>query len=157
MVNSLQHVLETGNFSNSIIYKFFSIIVSTPTGSTAYNMAAGGSIVQTTVPCICLTPLAPHSLSFRPLILHDSAVITLQKKNDFRNAPWVSLDGATRFQMENGEAIQIKVSQHSIGIITDPQENMTNLWSKRLTELLKWNNRLPLKPLSKEIKSSSEN
>ena len=68
-------------------------------------MAAGGSIVQTTVPCISLTPLAPHSLSFRPLILHESAVITIKKPDDGRNSPWVSLDGATRFELMNGESI----------------------------------------------------
>jgi len=45
------------------------IIIATPTGSTAYNLSAGGSIVQANCQCICVTPLAPHSLSFRPLII----------------------------------------------------------------------------------------
>ena len=45
------------------------IIVATPTGSTAYNMSAGGSIVNANTQCICITPLAPHSLSFRPIII----------------------------------------------------------------------------------------
>ena len=51
----------------------YRLIIATPTGSTAYNMAAGGSIVQVNVPAISLTPLAPHSLSFRPLILPENA------------------------------------------------------------------------------------
>lgn len=46
------------------------LILATPTGSTAYNLSAGGSIVQTSAHCISMTPLAPHSLSFRPIILH---------------------------------------------------------------------------------------
>jgi NAD+ kinase len=49
------------------------IIISTPTGSTAYNLSAGGSIVQANLDVICVTPLAPHSLSFRPLILPASS------------------------------------------------------------------------------------
>lgn len=55
------------------------MIISTPTGSTAYNLAAGGSIMQSNVPAISLTPLAPHSLSFRPLILPENIVIRLKK------------------------------------------------------------------------------
>lgn len=81
------------------------IIIATPTGSTAYNLSAGGSIVQANTPCICLTPLAPHSLSFRPLILPASSVIRLVKPSDGRSAAWVSLDGATRFKLTDGESI----------------------------------------------------
>ena len=83
------------------------IIISTPTGSTAYNMSAGVSLVQPNTDCICLTPLAPHSLSFRPLILPPNAKITLKKSLDNRAAAWVSLDGATRFKLEEGESIDI--------------------------------------------------
>jgi NAD+ kinase len=76
------------------------IILSTPTGSTAYSMSAGGSIVQTNTDSICLTPLAPHSLSFRPIILPKSSRIRVQKKVDGRGCAWVSLDGATRFKLD---------------------------------------------------------
>ena len=55
------------------------LIISTPTGSTAYNLAAGGSIVETSAECVCMTPLAPHSISFRPLILHSSVEIRIEK------------------------------------------------------------------------------
>ena len=73
------------------------IILSTPTGSTAYNLSAGGSIVQANTQCICLTPMAPHSLSFRPLIIPVSTTITIKKPHDNRAQAWVSLDGAQRF------------------------------------------------------------
>ena len=84
-----------GNFMTNMVGD--GLIISTPTGSTAYNMSAGGSIVQANTQCICLTPLAPHSLSFRPLILPASTQITIKKVVDNRNSAWVSLDGATRF------------------------------------------------------------
>ena len=77
----------------------FRLIVSTPTGSTAYNLSAGGCIVQANVPAICLTPLAPHSLSFRPLILPENAKICLKNPENGRTSVWVALDGATRFEL----------------------------------------------------------
>lgn len=55
------------------------IILATPTGSTAYNMAAGGSIIQTNTDCIALSPLAQHGLAFRPLILPSTTQIKVMK------------------------------------------------------------------------------
>jgi NAD+ kinase len=100
------------------------LIISTPTGSTAYNMAAGGPIVQSNVPSICLTPLAPHSLSFRPLVLPENVTIVVKKTNDKRTAAWVSLDGATRFELKDGESLRIKTSRHSMSFVTDPHDNL---------------------------------
>ena len=90
------------------------IIISTPTGSTAYNLAAGGSIIETSTHCICLTPLAPHSLSFRPLILPASATIRIEKVIDGRSSAWVGLDGANRFKIEEGESIVVSGSAHPL-------------------------------------------
>jgi NAD+ kinase len=86
-----------GNYMTTMIGD--GLIISTPNGSTAYNLSAGGSIVQSNCQCICLTPMAPHSLSFRPLIIPINTVITLKKPQDNRNSAWVSLDGATRFEL----------------------------------------------------------
>jgi NAD+ kinase len=63
---------------------WFRLIIATPTGSTAYSLAAGGSIVMPNVPSILLTPIAPHSLSFRPLILPENCTVRLVKPNDGR-------------------------------------------------------------------------
>ncbi|XP_024020712.1 NAD kinase 2, chloroplastic isoform X2 [Morus notabilis] len=62
------------------------VIVATPTGSTAYSTAAGGSMVHPNVPCMLFTPICPHSLSFRPVILPDSARLELKKTNDHKEA-----------------------------------------------------------------------
>ena len=125
------------------------LIISTPTGSTAYNLAAGGSIVQSNAPLISLTPLAPHSLSFRPLILPESTKITIKKVKDNRTPAWVSLDGATRFELIDGESLTIQTSHHRLSFVTDPHENLNELWSNRLTSLLNWNVRPYMKPLKK--------
>jgi len=125
------------------------IIISTPTGSTAYNLSAGGSIVQANTPCICLTPLAPHSLSFRPLILPASAVIQLKKPVDGRSQAWVSLDGATRFRLQEGESIEVQGSVHPLQMVTLKNDNLTDLWAQRLRKHFSWNIRESNKPLQK--------
>jgi len=115
------------------------LIISTPTGSTAYNLAAGGSIVQSNVPAILLTPIAPHSLSFRPLILPENCTIKLTKPDDGRCSAWVSMDGATRFELKNGESLIIEVSKNAVPFVCGPIEDMNSAWSTKLTKLLNWN------------------
>jgi NAD+ kinase len=72
------------------------IIISTPTGSTAYSLAAGGSMVHPSVPAILLTPICAHTLSFRPLLLPDSCTLTAEIPLDCRASAWVSFDGKFR-------------------------------------------------------------
>ena len=97
-----------GNYMTTLIGD--GLIISTPNGSTAYNLSAGGSIVQSNCKCMCLTPIAPQSLSFRPLIIPEGTVVTLKKSQDNRNCAWVGLDGATRFKLGCNEEFEIKVS-----------------------------------------------
>ncbi|KAG0486966.1 hypothetical protein HPP92_009061 [Vanilla planifolia] len=75
------------------------VIIATPTGSTAYSTAAGGSMVHPNVPCMLFTPICPHSLSFRPVILPDSARLELKIPEDARSNAWVSFDGKRRQQL----------------------------------------------------------
>lgn len=114
------------------------LIVATPSGSTAYNLSAGGSIVQSNTDCICVTPLAPHSLSFRPVVLPSSTTITLRKPKDNRNSAWVSLDGATRFELRDGEELHLEAADTKMSMIVDSSELMKQ-WGQRLVQLLNWN------------------
>lgn len=125
------------------------LILSTPTGSTAYNMAAGGSIVQANAQCICLTPIAPHSLSFRPLILPVSTEIKLKKPSDNRNSAFVALDGATRFELKDSEEIIISGSDSNLSMVVNPSDNLMDLWGQRLVNQLNWNQRKHLRALQK--------
>jgi NAD+ kinase len=72
------------------------IIFSSPSGSTAYSLSAGGSIVYPSVPAILVTPVCAHSLSFRPMILPDSAILSCDVPNLARDDAWVSFDGKYR-------------------------------------------------------------
>lgn len=86
-----------------------------------------------------MTPLAPHSLSFRPLIIPIQTVIKIKKPKDNRNTAWVSLDGATRFELIDGEELIIKRSESNFEMVIEKTENMMDLWGKRLKSMLNWN------------------
>ena len=107
-----------GNYMTTLLGD--GLIIATPTGSTAYNLRAGGSIIQPNSDCICVTPLAPHSLSFRPLIIPASTKITLKKPEDNRSSAWVSLDGSTRFQIKDGEEVEITGSDKNMSFVVNP-------------------------------------
>ena len=66
-----------------------------------------------------MTPLAPHSLSFRPVILPASTRITLKKPEDNRNSAWVSIDGATRFELKDGEEVHLEAADTKLQMITE--------------------------------------
>jgi len=76
-----------------------------------------------------LTPLAPHSLSFRPIILPATAEIRIEKVVDGRNSAWVSLDGANRFKLDDGESILVKGAEYPIMMVTLKSDNLTDLWA----------------------------
>lgn len=69
------------------------IILSTPTGSTAYSLSAGGSLVHPDIPAILLTPICPHTLSFRPMLLNDDMALKVAIPNTGRGTAFVSFDG----------------------------------------------------------------
>lgn len=96
-----------------------------------------------------MTPLAPHSLSFRPLILPVSTMLKFKKPNDNRGTAWVSLDGSTRFELQQGEELTVTGSEHTLSMIINPTDNLMDLWGQRLVNKLNWNQRDNLKPLQK--------
>lgn len=121
------------------------VIVATPTGSTAYSTAAGGSMVHPNVPCMLFTPICPHSLSFRPVILPDSALLELKVPDDARSNAWVSFDGKRRQQLSRGDSIRICMSQHPLPTIN--KSDQTDDWFQSLVRCLNWNERLEQKGL----------
>ncbi|GMP79508.1 hypothetical protein CsSME_00035021 [Camellia sinensis var. sinensis] len=121
------------------------VIVATPTGSTAYSTAAGGSMVHPNVPCMLFTPICPHSLSFRPVILPDSARLELKIPEDTRSNAWVSFDGKRRQQLSRGDSIQISMSRHPLPTVN--KSDQTGDWFHSLIRCLNWNERLDQKAL----------
>jgi NAD+ kinase len=88
------------------------IIVASPTGSTAYSLAAGGAMVHPSVPAICVTPVCPHSLGLRPLVLPDSARIRVKVSPEARSHAWASFDGKHRLQLRRGDSLIVEMSKY---------------------------------------------
>ncbi|XP_055832627.1 NAD kinase 2, chloroplastic-like isoform X2 [Solanum dulcamara] len=121
------------------------VIVATPTGSTAYSTSAGGSMVHPNVPCMLFTPICPHSLSFRPVILPDSAKLELKIPEDARSNAWVSFDGKRRQQLSRGDSVRIYMSEHPLPTVN--KSDQTGDWFHSLVRCLNWNERLEQKAL----------
>ncbi|GMH36488.1 hypothetical protein BSKO_04356 [Bryopsis sp. KO-2023] len=122
------------------------VILATPTGSTAYSVAAGGSMVHPNVPAILMTPICPHSLTFRPVILPDYAEIELKIPDISRSQGWVSFDGRERQELQRGDAVKVRMSRHPVPTIS--AEDQTGDWFSSLERCFGWNDRLQQKPLS---------
>lgn len=121
------------------------VIVATPTGSTAYSTSAGGSMVHPNVPCMLFTPICPHSLSFRPVVLPDSARLELKVPEDARSNAWVSFDGKRRQQLSRGDSVRISMSQHPLPTVNKCDQ--TGDWFHSLVRCLNWNERLDQRAL----------
>ncbi len=99
-------------------YRSDGIIVATPTGSTAYSMAAGGAIVDPRVACFCVTPICPHSLSSKPLVFPDSAVISIKNISQREKVLYLTIDGRANFELYRGESVRITRSETSARFIS---------------------------------------
>jgi NAD+ kinase len=93
------------------------LIVATATGSTAYNLSAGGPIVHPAVDAIVLTPIAPHTLTNRPLVLPATAVIVLSPALDAQSEIVVTFDGQAAERLEAGDTIEIRRAAHVVRLV----------------------------------------
>jgi NAD+ kinase len=113
------------------------LIVATPTGSTAYNLAAGGPIVEPTVDALLLTPIAPHTLTNRPIVIPASATVRVQPHMDSRDEVFITFDGQAGFQLKDGDEISIRRAERSLRLI----HPSTRSYFEVLRQKLKWGER----------------
>lgn len=88
------------------------LIIATPTGSTAYSLSAGGSLIYPSVNAIAVTPICPHTLSFRPIVLPDSMKLKVKVPSKSRSTAWVAFDGKNRVELKKGDYITICASPY---------------------------------------------
>ncbi|XP_028850491.1 NAD kinase isoform X1 [Denticeps clupeoides] len=124
------------------------VIVSTPTGSTAYAVAAGASMIHPNVPAIMITPICPHSLSFRPIVVPAGVELKIMLSCDARTTAWVSLDGRKRQEICHGDSITITTSCFPVPSICS--RDPLNDWFESLGQCLHWNVRKKQTYLSSE-------
>ncbi|ENN83177.1 hypothetical protein YQE_00464, partial [Dendroctonus ponderosae] len=113
------------------------LIVSTPTGSTAYAVAAGASMIHPSVPAIMVTPICPHSLSFRPIVVPAGVELKISVSPESRNTSWVSFDGRCRQELLHGDSLRVTTSIYPVPSIC-AQDQISD-WFDSLAECLHWN------------------
>lgn len=133
------------------------LIVSTPTGSTAYAVAAGASMIHPSVPAIMVTPICPHSLSFRPIVVPAGVELKISVSPDSRNTSWVSFDGRNRQELFHGDSLRVTTSIYPVPSIC-AQDQISD-WFDSLAECLHWNVRKRQKHLDElsDLTHSSSN
>jgi NAD+ kinase len=110
------------------------LILSSPTGSTAYNLAAGGPIVHPTLPALVLTPICPHMLTHRPLVLGDEAQVEVRLKPTPEVEAHVTFDGQRGFPLTNGVSVVVTRSARTLRLVKVP----TRDYFEVLRTKLKW-------------------
>lgn len=116
------------------------LIIATPSGSTAYNTAAGGAMVVPSVSCTLLTPIAPHSLSFRPIIVPDTSTIEILVPDNARAPARASFDGRNEVDLPRGSRVRIQTSRRPFPLIN--MNRFETDWYNSIKSKLSWNVRV---------------
>ncbi len=114
-------------------YRADGLIVATPTGSTAYSMSAGGPIVHPSVESILITPICPHTLSDRPVVVPDVSKIELRMEEN-SDSVFLTLDGQTGVPLHAGDRIRITRAPERLKLIHPPKKSYFEI----LRSKLKW-------------------
>ncbi|AMD21168.1 HEL112Cp [Eremothecium sinecaudum] len=117
------------------------LIIATPTGSTAYSLSAGGSLMYPSVNAIAVTPICPHTLSFRPIILPDSMTLKVKVPMNSRATAWAAFDGKNRVELLKGDYISVAASPYALPTL----ESSPTEFIDSIRRTLNWNAREPQK------------
>ena len=109
------------------------LIISTPTGSTAYSLSAGGPIIQPFIPAVIITPICPHTLSFRPMVISSESVIRIQLLTEGEEV-YLTIDGQRGDLMKKNDTVEVCRSGLVLRLISSPRRNFFDL----LQEKLRW-------------------
>jgi NAD+ kinase len=120
-----------GDFVNR--YRADGLVVATPTGSTAYSLSAGGPIVHPAVESWVITPICPHTLSDRPLVVRDSSLVEVDLSTDTESV-FLTLDGQTGIPMETSDRVLMKRATEKLMLIQPTKKSYFEI----LRSKLKW-------------------
>jgi NAD+ kinase len=117
-------------------FKVDGLIISTPTGSTGYSLSANGPILHPDLECLVITPICPHTLTNRPIVIASDAVITVELKC-VNEAVFLTLDGQVGVELKCGDVIRIRKSEHRTRLVNSSSKNYFEI----LRTKLKWGER----------------
>jgi len=133
---ALARIIEIEAFMNKQFVNSFradGLIVSTPTGSTAYNLSAGGPVIYPSMKAVVMTPICPFTLSNRPIVIPDESVIELVLKTKNEDVA-LTLDGQVGFSLQHGDRVVIRKSRVSFNIVQPANRNYFDV----LRDKLRW-------------------
>jgi NAD+ kinase len=117
-------------------YKADGLIVSTPTGSTAYSLSAGGPIIFPSVPTICLTPICPHMLTYRPVLVPETSIVEVCCRGEDESV-YLTIDGQIGEPLRKDDCVACRSSQYALHLIRPPRMMFFDV----LRQKLKWGER----------------
>jgi NAD+ kinase len=117
-------------------YKADGLIVSTPTGSTAYNLSAGGPIIHPALNSVVITPICPHTLTNRPLVVSGSSMVEIMLQSESEDV-FLTLDGQVGYSLRKGDRVEIMRSEHKTKLLIPSEKDYFNV----LRTKLKWGER----------------
>ena len=118
-------------------FKADGLIISTPTGSTGYSLSAGGPIIHPTMNCLLITPICPHTLTNRPVMLPGDALIRVTVKSLPDEDIFLTLDGQVGVELKRGDVIQVRRAQHHSRLVMSKSRDFFEV----LRTKLKWGER----------------
>ncbi|MBD3414031.1 MAG: transposase [Candidatus Aminicenantes bacterium] len=107
------------------------IIISTPTGSTAYSLSTGGPIIQPHIPAMIICPICPHTLTFRPMVISSESEVMIKVLSGGEKA-YLTLDGQRGNLVKRNQEIKIKSSNFALSLISSPERNYFDLVQEKL-------------------------
>jgi NAD+ kinase len=134
--SALARIIEIETFLNAQFVNSFradGLIVSTPTGSTAYNLSAGGPVIFPSMNAVVITPICPFTLSNRPIVVPDDAVIELRLKTEQEDVS-LTLDGQVGFPLKVGDRVVIRKSRTTFNLVQPTNRNYFEV----LRDKLRW-------------------
>lgn len=124
-----------GNFLTT--FKADGLIISTPTGSTGYSLSAGGPIVQPLMKCVLITPICPHTLTNRPIVISYQSVVRITVKSSFDEMVYLTLDGQVGVELQEGDCIEVSRAATTTALVMSPEKDYFAI----LRAKLKWGER----------------
>lgn len=110
------------------------MIAATPTGSTAYSLSAGGPVLEPSLDCLCLTPICPHTLNSRPVILRGDTEIRLTNIRNNGSSVYITADGRDVVELDEGDSVSVKRSVHTTKLIRIKDNGFLGILHSKLSE-----------------------
>ncbi len=122
------------NDTNVCDYRADGLIVSTPTGSTAYSLSAGGPVIDPSINCILLSPICPHSLLTRSVVFGPDARLSVRASSNYDSEIFLTIDGETSVKITDHQNIEFYRSAQTARIIKLKQDNFYEVVNEKLAE-----------------------